>query len=206
MAFVSLPAGLPSRSIGVRRGGACPLHAADRRRAAQWASGVSSNRAVRSPCLSRLLPAVTDSAWCRHCFLPMEGHLSRLLSRCVGRYTAVYRVCCALYYDLILTFPALVLSLSLVCTCPSSSSDSGAGDSRRPHPKECRRAGRAEHCPLQQFPLLGRGAGRPRAAGFHPVCRVAVHGIAAGADECASGCLAVQAGRARYAPTCSDTG
>lgn len=48
MAFVALPAGLSSRSMGMRRAGACNLHdSADRRRAAHWASGVSSNRAVR---------------------------------------------------------------------------------------------------------------------------------------------------------------
>lgn len=84
MAFVSLPAGLPSRSIGVRRGGACPLHAADRRRAAQWASGVSSNRAVRSPCLSRLLPAVH-----RQCVVPtlfsFNGGTSRTVALAMRR-------------------------------------------------------------------------------------------------------------------------
>eukprot|EP00170_Pyropia_yezoensis_P005673 contig_23036_g5689 len=48
MAFVALPPGLSSRSMGVRRAGACNIHdSADRRRAAHLASGVSSNRAVR---------------------------------------------------------------------------------------------------------------------------------------------------------------
>lgn len=59
MAFVALPAGLSSRSIGVRRGGTCHLHdSADRRRAAQWASGVSSIRAVRSSSATRRLLSV----------------------------------------------------------------------------------------------------------------------------------------------------
>lgn len=59
MAFVALPPGLSSRSMGVRRAGACNIHdSADRRRAAHWASGVSSNRAVRSAFSSRRLLCV----------------------------------------------------------------------------------------------------------------------------------------------------